>query len=208
MKRNIPLLLIHGGMTFKDDRTYVSYLKRRPISLEKSRRWRDAYLEKSIGPRFEVIRPRMPLSENANYRDWKIWFERHLAIIQGRPVLVGHSLGGIFLAKYLSENKLKYKAHGVYLVAPPFDSRDLGEGESLVGGFELKQNLSLLAKNTDYLHLFFSTDDPIISARHARKYQNLLPKESITVLKNRGHFSTPTFPEIVKLIKSEALGKK
>jgi predicted alpha/beta hydrolase family esterase len=204
MKKKIPVLFIHGGMTFTHDRDYVAHLKARSVSLEENKRWSNEQLSKKLGSRFQVIRPRMPQGMNARYRDWKIWFEKYLALLETRrPILIGQSLGGVFLAQYLSENKLKRKALGVYLVAPPFDGND-DTWEDLVGGFRLKKNLALLPANTDHLHIFFSTDDTIVpTAYHMKKYQKSLPETSITILKNRGHFLTPTFPEIVKMIKKD-----
>jgi len=205
MKKRTQILIVHGGMTFKNDKDYVRYLKTRKISPEKRIRWSDDYLDKKLGKNFEIIRPRMPLQDNAQYRDWKIYFERHIPYLKNNSILIGSSLGGIFLAQYLSENKLPHKALSVYLVCPPFD--DSVEGENIVGGFKLRADLSLLEKNSKNLYIFFSKDDETVPVTHAEKYRKKLKKARIVIYKSKnGHFQISTFPEIVEMIKSDVNG--
>src|SRR3989344_4561990 len=109
-KSKIQVLLVHGGMTFKKERDYLHYLKTKKVTTKKKISWTGDYLEKSLDKRFEIISPRMPLQDFAKYRDWKIFFERRLPLLKGKFILIGSSLGGVFLAKYLSENKLRKKA--------------------------------------------------------------------------------------------------
>jgi predicted alpha/beta-fold hydrolase len=104
MKSKPQILFIHGGMTFKNKKDYVDYLKNRSVSIEKRVKWSEGYLDKQLGKHAEIIRPRMPLVEDAKYEDWKIHFEKHFPYLRNNVVLIGYSLGGIFLAQYLSEN--------------------------------------------------------------------------------------------------------
>jgi predicted alpha/beta hydrolase family esterase len=204
MAKKTQILLIHGGMTFKNRKDYLHFLKTRPISLEKRVRWSDAYLDKKLGKNFEIIRPLMPQKDDAKYEDWKINFERYLALIKGKFILIGNSLGGIFLAQYLSENKLNKKALSVYLVCPPFD--DSCTDEDLVGGFKLKKDLSLLEKNTKNLRLMFSEDDDCVPVSHADKYADKLTKAEIIIFESKnGHFNISEFPEIVTMIKHDVV---
>lgn len=201
--KKLQLLFIHGGMTFKSEKDYLRYLKTKNVSAKKFVSWSGEYLDKSLGKGFEIIRPRMPLQDNAKYRDWKIFFERHLELLTGEYVLVGSSLGGIFLAKYLSENRLPKKALSVHLVCAPFDG-DLPT-EDLAGGFTLKKDLSLMEENCQNLTLLFSADDDVVPVSHAEKYRQSLKNARIVIYKSKnGHFLVPKFPEIVKMIKKEA----
>jgi hypothetical protein len=194
--------VVHGGMTFKNEKDYLHYLRTKKVSTEKRIYWTGDYLEKSLGKGFEIIVPRMPLQDNAKYRDWKIFFERYIPFLGRHFVLIGSSLGGIFLAKYLSENKLPKKALSVYLVCPPFD--DTLPEEDLVGGFALKSNLSLIEKNCKYLHILFSKDDDVVPVSHAEKFRKKLKNAHIVIYKSKkGHFKISTFPEIVKMIKTD-----
>lgn len=205
MRNKIQLLLVHGGMTFKNKKDYLSYLKNRNISLEKKVRWTEDYLDKELGGKFEIIRPRMPLQDDAKYEDWKIHFERYFPYLRNNVILIGCSLGGIFLAKYLSENEFPKKILSVYLVCPPFDNTL--PGEDLVGGFKLKVDLSLIEKSIKNLTLLFSRDDETVPVAHAEKYRNKLPEAKIIIYKNKnGHFKISKFPEIVKMIKEDAVG--
>jgi len=197
--RKTQVLLVHGGMTFKNERDYLHYLKTKKVQARKKISWAGDYLEKSLGKRFEIISPRMPLHEFAKYRDWKIFFERYLSLIKNKYILIGSSLGGVFLAKYLSENKLRKKALSVYLVCPPFDNTL--PDEDLVGGFTLGSDLSLIEKNCKNLHLLFSKDDDVVPASHADKYKQKLKNAHIVIYKSKGgHFNIAKFPEIVKMI--------
>lgn len=203
VKKKPQIVLIHGGMTFKTRKDYLRFLKTRSVSVEKSASWSGEYLDKQLGRTHEIIRPRMPLVENAQYEEWKIHFGRYIPHLRSGVVLIGVSLGGIFLAKYLSENKFPKKIAGVFLVCPPFD--DTVKGEDLVNGFKLKSDLSRLDGSTKSLYLLFSEDDEIVPVSHAEKYARVLKKSHILIFKSKsGHFRVPKLPEIVKLIKSLA----
>ena len=191
-------------MTFKNEKDYLNYLKTKKVTIEKKISWTGEYLEKNLGRGFEIISPRMPLQDNAKYRDWKILFERYLPLLKGKFILIGSSLGGVFLAKYLSENKLPQKALSTYLVCPPFDNSL--PGEDLVGGFNLKTDLSLLEKNSENLHLLFSQDDDVVPIAHAEKYAKKINKAHFVTYKSKnGHFNISRFPEIIKMIKKETI---
>jgi predicted alpha/beta hydrolase family esterase len=200
--KKTQVLVIHGGMTFKNEKDYLHYLRTKKVSAKKRIYWAGDYLEKSLGKKFEIIAPRMPLQDNAKYRDWKIFFERYIPLLGKDFILIGSSLGGIFLAQYLSENKLPKKALSAYLVCPPFD--DTVIGEDLVGGFKLKSDLSWIEKNCKNLYLMFSKDDESVPVSHAEKYRKKLKNAHIIIYKSKnGHFNVPKFPEIVKLIKAD-----
>lgn len=139
-KQKIQIFYIHGGMTFKNKKDYLHFLKNRKVSVDFQKvKWSGNYLDKKLGSNFQIIRPRMPLQDNAKYGDWAIHFERYFSQLKDNIILIGESLGGIFLAKYLSENKFPKKILATYLVCPPFDNTITGE--DLVGGFKLKSRL-------------------------------------------------------------------
>lgn len=202
MKIKPQIVIIHGGMTFKNKKDYLRFLKTRPISLEKRESWTGNYLDKKLGKQYEIIRPMMPLKDDSKYQEWKIHFERYIPLLRKNLTLVGYSLGGIFLAQYLSENKFPKKILATYMIAPPFD--DTIKGEDLVGGFKLKADLSLIKKNSPNTHLMFSKDDDVVPISHAEKYRAQLKDTDIIIYESKnGHFNVSEFPEIVKMMKAD-----
>ena len=202
MKAKTQILMIHGGETFKNKKDYLHFLKTRKISIEEKIRWTDDHLKKNLGKNFQIIKPRMPLQDNAKYDEWKIHFERHFPQLKNNIILIGGSLGGIFLAKYLSEHKFPKKILSTYLICPPYDNTL--PDEDLVGGFKLKSNLSLLEKNSKRLYLMFSKDDDVVPVSHAEKYRKKLKNAKIVIYESKnGHFKVSEFPEIVKMIKED-----
>ena len=95
MIKKLQILYIHGGMTFKNRRDYLNYLKKRELSLEEKKRWHDKYLNKKLS-NFDIIKLRMPLPDNARYEDWKIHFERFFPFLKDNLILIGQSLGAVF----------------------------------------------------------------------------------------------------------------
>ncbi len=142
----------------------------------------------------------MPLQDNAKYKEWKIHFEKYFPLLKNNIILIGSSLGGIFLAKYLSENKFPKKILSTYLICPPYNNTLFKE--DLVGGFKLKLNLSLLEKNSNNLYLMFSKDDDVVPVSHAEKFKKKLKDAKIIIYESKnGHFQISEFPEIIELIK-------
>ncbi|NQV88607.1 MAG: alpha/beta hydrolase [Parcubacteria group bacterium] len=206
MKKKTQVFIVHGGMTFKNKKDYLRYLKTREVSIEAKIYWSGDYLTKGLGKNFQIIRPRMPMQDNAKYEEWKIYFERFFPQFRSGVILIGGSLGGIFLAKYLSENKFPKKILSVYLMGAPFDNT-LSE-EDLVGGFRLKKDLSRLDKSSKNLYMMFSKDDDVVPVSHAKKYREKLPNAKIIIYKSKnGHFKISKFPEIVRMIKKDVKGK-
>jgi predicted alpha/beta hydrolase family esterase len=202
MKTKHQILIIHGGETFRTKKDYLHYLKTKKVSLEKRINWAGDYFENELGDSFQVIRPRMPLQDNARYKDWKIIFERYIPLLQDNVILIGNSLGGIFLAKYLSENKFPKKILSTYLSCAPFD--DSMPDEDLAGGFKLKKNLSLLNTCSKNLYLLFSKDDNVVPVSHGQKYAKHLANAKLHIFDDKnGHFNVPTFPEIIRMIKGD-----
>jgi len=199
MKQQV--VAIHGGDTFDTYKDYISFLINRKIDPERlkpKRDWKNTLLEK-LGENYEVLLPRMPNRTNAQYKEWKIWFERIIPFFQKGTILIGHSLGGIFLPKYLSENTIAKTIKAVILVAAPFDD---GDSEYSLASFKLPSSLKKFSKKIDKIYLIHSKDDSVVPFKNLEKYQKALPNAKPMIFYNREHFGQGTFPEIVKLIKS------
>ncbi len=193
------IVFIHGGEVFDTYEDYLSYLNSAQLTLEKlgAKKWR-ATLQAEL-PEAEVFLLQMPNGMNARYSEWKIWFEKVLPLLGDKAVYVGHSLGGIFLAKYFSENGLPENACSVHLVAAPFDASDAAEP---LGDFEFDGNLEALSVLGQNAYLYFSTDDPVVSYAQGERYAERLPSATFRTFTDRQHFNQETFPEIIEDIRS------
>lgn len=194
------LVFIHGGDVFDTQEKYLSSLKNimiETLDYFKPRSW-GSFIRETLGDDFEVITPQMPNKANARYSEWKIWFEKIIPLLGNDIIFVGHSLGAIFLSKYLSENKIPKKIKGVFLVATPFDGEDT---EDDMGDFILPDDLHLLKEQAGELYFYHSKDDSVVPFLDLEKYQKKIPNAHFLVFEDRGHFSQKEFPELIEEIK-------
>lgn len=193
----VQAVVIHGGETFSSREAYLAYLRTTPVSLEylESRKsWKGGMIA-ALEDRIDFYSLRMPNATCAVYEEWEIWFSRFVPFLRDHTLLIGHSLGGIFLAKYLSLHTLPFVVEGTFLVAPPFSEEVHGDtlSDFSLGGVSLE---GFAAQGGD-IFIYQSTDDEIVSAAHARCYQKALPKATVRMFADRGHFIGEEFPEIM-----------
>lgn len=196
------IVIIHGGRSFESYEKYIFYLKNSEVNIEKfkpKKDWKDA-LEKQLGDDFEIIAPRMPNKTNARYEEWRIWFERIFPFLNEGVVLIGCSLGGMFLAKYLSENLFPLKIKGVILMAAPFDVANV---EGSLADFRLPDSLEKFSRQAGKIYLAHSKDDSIVPFNQLDKYKGALSKAETLVFDDKQHFNQEYAPnEIIRVIKS------
>ena len=195
------LFFLHGGTTFARDDDFRSFLRSRPLSLRSPRRWSSLLSERFSS--WVVVLPRLPCKERASFDDWRLVFERYVSLVpSGEPiVLVGHSLGALFLVRFLSEVVLPSdrRVLASFLVAPPFEENGLSE--ELSGGFFVPDDLSLFGRQAGILHFFFSRDDPVVPFAHQEKFRSCLPSASFHTFSDAGHFLMEDFPLLFDLIR-------
>jgi predicted alpha/beta hydrolase family esterase len=196
MKEKQQILHVHGGSPWSTYENYINELKTKEISLSptlKTERWHYNYPKFIPEDTFEIIRLNMPCKENAHYYEWKIWFERHSDFLRDDIILVGHSLGGNFLAKYLAEESFDTKIKQLHLVAA---SHSAFEDDFKIQEFPGK----LLNKKISKVHIYHSQDDLVVPLSESEKYHAQIPQSHFHVFENRGHFLGETFPELFKNI--------
>lgn len=198
MKQQV--LVVHGGMAFDSYDDFLLHLKSDEIDLDWLRcriGWK-RNLQKDLGENYDVILAEMPDKDNAKYVEWAIYFNKLVPLLDDDLILVGHSLGGIFLTKFLSENLINKKIKALILVASPFD--DVNSDESL-GDFKLLDNFDLVRNQGEKIFLVHSKDDNVVSYEEVEKYKNILSNAEILSFEDKGHFGQENFVEIVDLIK-------
>lgn len=198
MKQQI--LIINGGSTYPSYEEFLTHLKNVELKLDRlkpKKDWKDS-LQEELGEDYEVFVPKMPNITNARYGEWKIWFEKVISMLDGNIILIGHSLGGVFLAKYLNENNVSKKVKATILIAAPYNN----EINESLGEFKIVSPLNKFADQAGEVYLLQSKDDPVVSFGEFDKYKKSLPNAKTLVLDGMGHFKIEKFPELVDLIKN------
>jgi uncharacterized protein len=186
--------VIHGGHAHNSDQDYFFWLQNQEVRIDKEVLGWKQNLAKRLGGGFEVIRPTMPCKQNAKYVEWKIWFEKYLPLLKDDVILVGHSLGAIFLVKYLSENNLAVKIKATLLAAAPFSSST--HNPDGLADFSFGDDLSLFSSQAGDLVLFHSHDDLVVPFKETELFVAALPDVTLYPLEGRGHVNQETFPEL------------
>ena len=201
MEHKQQILLIYGGTTYKNYEEYFSSLKDKTPNLEwilSRRDWKNE-LQDQLGAGFSVYVPQMPNKQNARYEEWKILFGKIVDLLDENFILIGHSLGGAFLAKYLSENNINKKIKKTFLIAAPFD--DKGMVNEPLHSFLRKKDLTNFERQAGEIFIYQSKDDFAVPFNHLKKYQKVLPSANIREFENRNHFLQESIPELIIDIK-------
>jgi uncharacterized protein len=194
MKQQV--LVIHGGTTFPNHKNFLEHLSTLDIDLDRLRYkldWKES-LAQDLGNEYDVFTPKMPNASNAQYDEWKIWFENILPRMHKNIILIGHSLGGAFLTRYLSENKVSNNIKALFLIAAPCEA--IGDEEYL-GDFEVPKNNKPLSLQSNQIILFHSSDDKVVPVEQSKKLHALVKGSRLKILHNYGHINTEHFPELV-----------
>lgn len=189
------ILVIHGGDTFETYEAYLNFLHNYEIDIARYKNSTDDWkksLATKLGADYEVILPVMPNKTNARFEEWELWMNKLTPFLKGGVILIGHSLGGSFLTKYLSKNTFAKKIKAVFLVAAVFD-RD-SDGYSLAS-FSLPEKLDLQTEN---IYLYHSKDDPVVPFTSLNKFETAFPQAHPRILENRAHINQENFPELIK----------
>ncbi len=199
MKKQI--IIIRGGESFDSREKYLEYLKKVKLDpYEHKKNWRD-WIIWALSETHDVLVPLMPCKQCAEYEPWKIWFERHFDfIVDPEVIVIGHSLGGSFLLKWLSENKFPKKISQLHLIAP-WVSDDIPLELERIATFKPDLSKSSNIKNQcSKIHLWHSEDDKVVPYKNTELIKQALPDTILHTFKDRGHFIQPAFMELLQVI--------
>jgi predicted alpha/beta hydrolase family esterase len=192
------IIVIHGGTTFARYDDYLEYLRTKQPSIDRltyQTFWKEG-LQDELGAEYQVLLPSMPNKTNAKYSEWKLWFDTLSGLFADDCVLVGHSLGGIFLAKYLSENTFPHRIKATILIAAPFKD----ESAEDLADFKLTGISDLFRQQTGKVIVFGGEDDPVISKDELQRYKEELPGADFRIMSATDHFMRVDFPELTQVL--------
>lgn len=192
------IVIIGGGEWFATRKEYLKFLKGLPFDPyeERPKGWKEN-LEEDLGSRYEVLRVRMPNPLNAKYDEWKIHFDKVNPYIEAGAIVVCHSLGGLFLAKYLNENTLHRPLLGTIFVSAPYRKK----GEDDLVDFQFVSHRRFQEQSGKFIVIQGSEDD-IVPNEDSTRYVSNVKEAWGQVIVGKGHFIFEEhFPELVTLIK-------
>jgi predicted alpha/beta hydrolase family esterase len=197
------VVIIHGGEAFNSYKGYLDFLRKEKITKDDfkappEKKWRH-WMSGALGEDYEVFAPQMPGGWNCKYKEWKIWLEKIMKFLDREAIFVGHSLGGITLAKYFAKEGDKKNAKAVFLIAAPFNS---SSSKDQIADFVLPSNLTKLRKMGSKVKIFHSEDDSVVRYTSFKKYIKALPEAEKFSFTDKDHFIQPEFPELVEEIRS------
>lgn len=125
------------------------------------------YLRKALGEDYKVLYPVVNEPNSPTYDNWKVLLDEQLNKLDETVILVGHSLGGSMLLKYLSEEKTDMRINGMFLVATPQWSKDGWD----VGEFAVQEDFSKHLPQVEVLYFYHCVNDPIVPFGHLDFYR-------------------------------------
>lgn len=192
------IVIIHGGDSFLTHNDYLDDLKNTEVDYERlkpARRWKDTIIE--VFSEADILTPSMPNSSNAQFEEWSIWFEKIIPFFGDDVRLIGHSLGAMFLAKYLHLYPLKKPVRQLILLAGGYNDDVRGYGSFAI------DSATGLEKSADEVHLFHSKDDFVVPYSELAKFQADLPTATVHSFEDRNHFLDAEFPELIDVLKQK-----
>ncbi|MEK7071038.1 MAG: alpha/beta fold hydrolase [Patescibacteria group bacterium] len=139
--------------------------------------------------------PEVPHAFEAHYESWKKEFERFE--ITPETILVGHSCGGGFIVRWLSEHK-NVKVGNVILVAPWIDpTKELGDNDF----FDFKVDPNVTSRTKKFV-IFNSDNDSEAVHKSIQIIKDTVKGTKFVEFHNYGHFcledmKTTKFPELL-----------
>jgi predicted alpha/beta hydrolase family esterase len=140
-------------------------------------------LEQALGDGFEVHYPRMPNEADPNMKTWKRKLSVELSRLGERDFLVGHSVGGSILLKYLSEDKVRKPFAGLFLLAIPSWDADKWDFDDLRLPHDIAERLAYIPR----IFLYHSRDDVVVPFAHLKLHGARLPRATIRAVDRGGH---------------------
>lgn len=198
------VIFIHDGEMFDSYEKYLTYLQEDMAfdphkDVERNKRW-NRQLGNELGDDFDYVFPAMPNKYNAKYDEWKIWFEKVLDYADDSFILIGHSLGGTFLIKYLSENKISKKIEKLFLISSVISDPDHQRYQ--LDTFSVNKNLiKNISDRADQIILIHSKDDEEVPFCNFEELSEFLPNAKTITFEDRGHFMGTEFSELIEEIK-------
>ncbi len=157
-----------------------------------------SWLRKELDDTYTIFYPLMPEAENPEYSKWKVKVREELSEMKDGVILIGHSLGGSVLVKFLSEENCDIKIAALCIIGAPA----WGRKNWKVQDFVLRENFEDALPPIDKIFVYHSHNDEVVPFNHLLYYVERLPGAIARRLPNGGHLFSHGLPELAADIKT------
>lgn len=170
-----------------------------------------ASLRDGLGAGYAMHYPQMPDEEQPTYVAWRDRIAQELATMEGVVFLVGHSLGGSVLLKYLAEAGMDrvlvptpapITIAGLFLLAVPF----WGTPDWEVDEYALPEGFAGRLPPGLPVFLYHCRDDTVVPFTHVALYAQHMPHATIRAIDQGGHQLDNDFAAVARDISALATG--
>lgn len=162
------------------------------------------WLKKQLSKRkVNCVVPDFPTPYKQDYESWSKVLQAYVDIgyITESTTFVTHSLGGIFIIKFLIEHKIRIKR---IITVAGFNHVTFQDDMNMYQSFYLKDSrLMEIDDLCEKVICIYSDNDPYISKGDAEKFADQMNSEKI-IIPNAGHFNEKfgyiEFPELLKYL--------
>ena len=159
-------------------------------------------LWKELWEDYQVAILDMPNKNIALYKEWKIQFEKTFPYLIWDQIIIAHSLGTIFILKYLTEIWFPKKIKQLHLVSALIDDKELPPEESYIGDFAFDiQKIPEIQNICEKIFLYHSKDDACVQFSQWERLYVFLPNAKFEIFEDRWHMNVEEFPELIQNIK-------
>jgi predicted alpha/beta hydrolase family esterase len=156
------------------------------------------WLRLVLGQPYEVLYPQMPDPDQPIYEQWKQKIKEELDCLHNGIILIGHSLGGSVILKFLSEEKISQKIDALFMIGSPY----WGKRNWNVKEYMLKENFAASLPDINEIYLYHSRRDSVVPFRHLSYYAEQLPYAHVRPVAGREHIFSSGLPVLANDIRA------
>ena len=140
-------------------------------------------LKRSLEPGYDLRYPSMPNEADPDVALWKSKISETLSRAQGSVTLVGHSIGGSILLRYLAEETPARSIAGLFLLAAPTWDGAQWNFEDL----KLPDDIAGRLAGIPRIVLYHCRDDEVVPFAHLALLGERLPRALLRSIDRGGH---------------------
>ncbi len=147
------------------------------------------YVKKQLGKRkLNCIVPSFTTPYKQDYESWKTILMSYVKVgyITEETTFITHSLGGIFVVKFLIDNNIKVKK---MVTVAGFNKIQFDEDNTLYDSFYMAdEDIAKICKICNEIICIYSDNDPYVPIEKAELFANKIEGKKV-LINNEGHFN-------------------